>query len=523
MLAAFHGEASTRHLATGSFDVHGLSQILRLVSNYGGYLFMQSGAAVVESDPNGGICTDSLPEALVLPGTLCQVLLPLSCLSARQRTTRVHVPSVRPSTPGIPNVSHDIVRVADELGAEALRQIDHASSWEQHCKQLFQKAHDSGAAVLYVDLIRIPRNRQFISYVLRFLRRARLLKGMVVVNASQEIAGSVQSLVGLDTGQVPDPGRDFLALENDLSSAFSRGQLSGGLPLLLPFTSGRDTPESFDLLWVGLSSLSSPSREGVIRVLNHLFHQEGQIVKWDDVSRIGCMHQSSGAAERKTFLRVFHGVCQCNPFLIRRDHDGCSLAVSKWTIHITAAASIEQVFLDHTVPKSQHCPESRYRDFIYSMPWHSEDRRFRKRYYRTWSVLGNPRHLEIAAQHLLRKAYAEVGDSLFRTGAIVSITPSAGLLARRLAKALRVDFWETRSLHDIRAEEWLPDLSDTAVLIVDYVIDTGTLTRQITDHLGERDCPDIVAVLSMLVSRGGSKWSTWGRVRLCHFVLAFYT
>ena len=86
--AAFSPSMSDRMNDPSLFDVHGLSQVDRLVKEYDGYLYVQSGNARLQSSVTAEVAED-IASNEVLPGTLFQILLPLRSIVGRKRALRI--------------------------------------------------------------------------------------------------------------------------------------------------------------------------------------------------------------------------------------------------------------------------------------------------------------------------------------------------------------------------------------------------------------------------------------------------
>jgi general secretion pathway protein E len=115
-----------------TYDVHGLSQVLRVVEEHDGYLFLQSGAGRVEFTRHGSSDdSQSLPPEQVLSGTLFQVLLPLT-VQAGGRSAEVRtIPGVITSSPLESDdaelnelLADDLEMAPDPVPAEPARPLD---------------------------------------------------------------------------------------------------------------------------------------------------------------------------------------------------------------------------------------------------------------------------------------------------------------------------------------------------------------------------------------------------------------
>ena len=142
---------------------------------------------------------------------------------------------------------------------------------------------------------------------------------------------------------------------------------------------------------------------------------------------------------------------------------------------------------------------------LFFLNWRPADEAYLRNYYMLWRVVRDPEVACIAATLLLRMAHddANIGPEIPRLGALVSVTASAGQVAREIARILRISHWEAASVYDLGRAEWPRDFASEPVLIIDDLIDTGTASRMVIDELVLRRNARCVGVLSVLASIEG--------------------
>lgn len=137
---------------------------------------------------------------------------------------------------------------------------------------------------------------------------------------------------------------------------------------------------------------------------------------------------------------------------------------------------------------------------IYFLNWRKGEESYLKNYYQQWSVLREPELAETAASLLLQGANNDrvIGPLLPKLVALISVTASAGLVAREIARILRIPHWEAPSVYDVQKAEWPRDFEHAPVLVVDDLIDTGTASSLILKELERRNakCAGVLAVLA---------------------------
>ena len=96
----------------------------------------------------------------------------------------------------------------------------------------------------------------------------------------------------------------------------------------------------------------------------------------------------------------------------------------------------------------------------------------------------------------------DIGPAIPELRALVSVTASAGQVAREMARILRIPHWEAPSVYDLNEAEWPDNFGGEPVLVIDDLIDTGTASAMLIDELKRRRA-ECVGVLSVLASREG--------------------
>lgn len=493
---AFSIDLSSRLQDADACDVHGLSQIFQLLCDYDGYLLVQSGSSMLEATRGKGLGAHSgLPEDRVLAGTIFQMLFPLSAPAARRA-----VPTIR-GTPELmssgargraevkPQSSPQTVVVWDELGGD-IAQIHDITRRRDFVRNMVRKCAGMPADPVYLDLMCMPRDRQFLSILLRSIRKARGLRGVVVINAAPEILAIVHTLVRLDSLMAEPGDVDLSPLESDLALALTRGEGTRCLPLLLPFLSTSEDFNTMRLEWVGLSRLNDPLRQAVLAILDHLLDREGEEVEWDDLIGYAMRRQPRETFDPEEVRSVVRNIWLCNRWLLDWRAGGLALRLMRAELYLSAYGSLLHECHDRILPLAKHVKGATFDKYIYRLPWHDAAKQFRHSFYDTWNALQDERSRWLCAQVLLRKAYGHpgIGESLAYAGAIVCVTPSAGLLGRDVASLLGADFVEAPSFYEIDAdtinkEDWLAALEDCPVLIVCDVLDTGSVVSKVLERL----------------------------------------
>jgi hypoxanthine-guanine phosphoribosyltransferase len=284
-------------------------------------------------------------------------------------------------------------------------------------------------------------------------------------------------------------------LDNDLALAFTRGD-KGRLPLLLPLVLPSSSGRQPSLAWLGLGMLTASERQLIEFALNHLVSTEGESFEWQQLFSLATSGAVAPTLPFGTFAAVLDSIIRCNRSLFERTANGCRALIG---LHSLEQHSLSSLGLEVSkmVPTIRHGRSLDDQHFLYSLAWHPHEKRFRKEFYRTWTVLEDGVRRYLSASYLVHKAYHEVGPDLGTAKAVVSATPSAGLLGRELAAILGIAFYEATSIYDITRKPWLPFLVGPA-LVVDDVIDTGTLSMQLISHLKDSCQCSCICVLTLL-------------------------
>ncbi len=504
--AAFDPDNSLGMTNPELYDVHGLSQILRLVRQYSGYLYVQSGLGRLDADcERNSLSYEPVPAGERLDGVTFQILLPL--MEPRHLRTLYDLPSrqtISLESPK-PALQGETLHVIKEMGQKGKALLRNPELWHDFVHSIVTRTSIKDAPVLYVDLLGVPRQRQFISYFLRCLRKVRLLKSTLVVNAFPEILTVARSLVRLDKEMSVTSANDAAInlLEENIATVLTRGEI-GSLPLLLPFVSLGDKPGSLGIIWLGLSALPQRWRSTVAAALEHLFEQE-QLVEWEALIYIlGKRGLQIATQEERDFLRLMYCISRCNPSILGADKQGIWLEHTPTDLYRLSYGFMLSLFERDILPSTRHKKSRNQEHYLYSRAWHITEKRFSKYYYFTWAELVDRSKRLLCAKLLITKAYQEIGESFLNTEAVVSVTPSAGLLGRCVADLMGADFCEAPSIYDIADDEWLLTLKAKEAVIVDDMIDTGTTTKRLISRIEDAGST-CTAVLSLLASEEGVK------------------
>lgn len=490
------------------YDVHGLSQVLRLIQQYNGYLFVQSGAANLDADCEvGRLDYSPLSQAVKLDGTIVQILLPLESPTSTGAYVRVSRAYDTSRSEPQQEPEPEVLRVLNEIQSTGQDILADPELWPDFTNAIVTRDSVKNAPLLYVDFLCVPRQRQFTSYLLRSLRRIRLLKNTIVINASPELIAVAESLMRLDREMylTQEELADLGILDGDLATALTRGETELSLPLMLPFISFGEGREDMRLAWLGLSGLGRRWRAVILIVLEHLF-QQSQPVLWEELTRIlGQKGQPVDLAEEPEFKRLVHCLSRCNQSMLGADAHHVWLTHGQDQLRTLSYYAMKWTFEQNVFPGILHEKAESQQSYLYSRAWHKEGKRFSKRYYRTWPKLADKEVREFCALLMIAKAYMQLGEKFSQVGCVVSVTPSAGLIGRSVADMLGAAFCEAPSIYEIDEDEWPLASRDTSLVVVDDMIDTGHTTRNLLDRLKDSEH---VCVLSLLESEEGKKERT---------------
>lgn len=341
LLRAFSPWSSSRRYDPNLYDMHGLSQILRVVNEYDGYFFTQSGEAYAEFSQSAPLhSATAIPKHKALSGTLFQILLPLT--AAPGPRPKVH--TSRASRHGRPEAAEPEKRsvvVVGELRRAGLAIPPIEKDWHLAASAVQNAADRIAFDPLYLDLIRIPCDRQFVSYLLRSVRRTRPHSHAVIaINVPQEIFAFSRGMKRIDLNFLEDGNSPWNELDNDLAFALSRGEL-GCLPLLLPMVMSAPDDSSSGIVWLGLGNLSNSKRQIIEAALNHLIALDGEPVTWAELLDVLNTGIAPTAISLNDFAMLLEGIVRCNPSLFDRTRGGCRALVSPFELHRRSVASLE--------------------------------------------------------------------------------------------------------------------------------------------------------------------------------------
>lgn len=552
MRRAFSPWTSTRRNNPEFYDVHGLSQIRRVIDDYDGYLFTQSGRAYVEiTRGTGDLEANQLLPEQVLSGTLFQALLPLSSTPAERSARLWLMPGRSAEAPPSVGPERRAVLVAGELARAGIQLPVEERRWHDAVGVVIAAADEITADPLFLDLTQVPFDRQFLSVLLRTVRTTTGSHGILVVNAPPAFLGSIHRMQRLDLGDITDADVKMCSeLDLDLAQALSRNQI-GSLPLLLPFVALGKDGKPQGVKWLGLGSYGPGVRRTLERALSRLLRLDGEEIAAAEL--LGCSRSFSITKEsledmkaegvpssltdklapligrvyetradlekeiadlvpRKTCLgytetivehaamsgrsfdAILRSIVRCNGSLFEAGKSDYRCLLRVYDLHHASRASLEQE-LKSFVEEMRHRKDDGQQKYVYSLSWHEPKDRFRQRYYRTWNVLVDPHRRNVAARLLVLKAFEAIGPQVGAVKAIVSATPSAGLLAREVAAVLDLPFWEVASIHEMD-HDWFPELGGHVIVVHD-VLDTGRLTCALVEHLVKAGS-DVLCVMTML-------------------------
>lgn len=487
---AFLREYSRRNTVHHRYDVHGLNLIGELISSYGGYLFLQSGNAQLEI-LDGHISSTELSSVLPLGGTCFQILLPLSAGERRS----FGVPSVQTEESQKNRPPSNSIVVAHELRHISFRIPPPKTQWETAVKRIVELANRVDD-VCFLDLSAMPRERHFLSLLLQCVRRRRFNHPTIIINSSRELFSAIRGLKLVDDG---DESTALSRIDDDLSSVLTRGDNRLGLPLLLPITRLAPDSRSAAVKWIGLGGYSLEERERIIVLLDYLFYHSGEILE-DELFR-QAEKEGVNTDGATTLLRK---LARVNPNLLRWNG-----ATRSWRIVVSAddichesdlslRRQIEVAMAEVGLAKKDN-PNT-----VYFLNWRADQDAYITNYYNVWNVVADPELAKVAASLLLRHANAVegIGEKLAEADGVMSVTASAGLIARELARILRIPHWEAASVYDLKESEWVTDFEKGPVIIVDDLIDTGTASRRLISHAEALNATCIV-ILSLLASEEG--------------------
>jgi adenine/guanine phosphoribosyltransferase-like PRPP-binding protein len=494
---------------TSLFDAHGLTQVGRLVTEYGGYLFVQSGNGYCEMVANETETT-SIRNAFRLPGTIVQVLLPVSSSSMRSRNTTfafremdAHQLRDKPSC----------ISVAKVLGIPILKHVPEESEWRSASEPLIQKVREWSGPRLFVDFTCVPRNRQFVSYLLRRLKRERLLDALVITNVEPELFSVLHSLhrlaetLQLSASELSEPLKDvpFSELDREMRSALSRGEEGWALPLLVPIAIVRPQDQLASVTWLGLPKGETSLGEALRVILDHLL-RTNEPLSINEIPEL--LSQSNlGRDDGRHLITSLHSVARVNRGLLQITDGQIHLGFDIHDLYVQTFLSKRDFLEEALLPEALHRPAGPQRNFIYSFSWREPNQRFRNRYYQMWSILADTISLEICARLLVEGAFTIIGEDLIKLQAVVSVTATAGLLGRRVSEILDMPFYEVSSIYELRRPDAFPFEPNGGVLIVDDVLDSGALTKAIISRVRELGVERYAVACLVRTTDGGSSLS----------------
>jgi orotate phosphoribosyltransferase len=518
--AAFSLEASVRASSIAEYDVHGLAQVLRLLKQYGGYLCAQSGSAIFEYDGSLDVQLEhNLTE--FFPGAQIQVLLPL----IPERGFGHFQPlSVRLPADGDGGKAADqelYIHLSGMLtGVNNSVKLSEEGVRHSILNKVLAECAKSPDKPVYLDLSLFPPHRQFLSFLLRQLRKRRLFSGVICLNASPQIMTLISSCQRLDESELLADAElsELHIADKDLSTVVSRGESGWYLPLIVPVSSPSLQSNEINVLWLGLAGIPIALRPALHAALDLLYESEeelniGEI--WHRIVSVNPNLTKGLGDQNEQLLRNLEtglrGMSRFNPHILSCSLTRFRIALSPLSLFERSCHALFDSFKTTMLPKALHDKPADENDYIYSFGWRSEQNRFRRHFFNLWKIFVDYKVLNTCAKALVLRSFAELGENLLFARVAIAVTPSAGIIGREVSKLLGIDFREVPSIYDINNPDWLPVNCQEPALIIDDVIDTGRLTQLVMERLQNANVP-CVAVLVALKNLKGETGKTINNV-----------
>jgi adenine/guanine phosphoribosyltransferase-like PRPP-binding protein/signal transduction histidine kinase len=500
--SSFQRESSDHDTFDHRYAIHGLHLIAQLVSSYQGYLFAQSGTAFLEVTQQH-TSPSTLPVEMALPGTAFQILLPLTAGEPR--------PYIEPpkSHQGVRR-QHSLIYATEELRKRTFRLPPSLEDQQAVVDDLVRTVSQT-SGTLFLDFMGMPRERHFTSLLLLCVRRKKTEHPVVILNASEELFTAIGGLRSPTSETTQD--EELQKTDRALATDLTRGEGPALLPLVVAVTRIRDASKSHSyerlpqpgiaIQWLGIADDGPRGLTScLVALLDELFRTDGAI----DESFLEDIVVSMGKPE-ETARALLRNTQRANPNLLfyaseaRQWH----LAFNASSLYFDSVESLTQRL--HKAVESLARFDAQVGTIFY-LNWRSTDSYLRN-YYQLWPVVRDPELARIAATLLLRLAHDDltIGPQIAQLGSLVSVTASAGLLAREIARILRIPHWEVPSVYDLSRAEWPQDFAGDLTLIVDDLIDTGTASRMVIEELVRRNanCAGVLSVLASIEGREARK------------------
>jgi len=504
---ALEREFSSHDCVEHYFDVHGLHLIGNLLSAYDGYLFFQSGRARLQLDASGK-SSESLDVDHVLKGTSFQILLPLDVLASSYSVFHTDGRDTSNSAPP--------VVVAEEIRRHSI-ELPPPPHLRKEVVNAVVKSVSDIDRILYLDFVGMPRERHFVGLLLHCIRQRRSHFPTVVLNAPEELFSAIAGLQRFEESKSGgDP--EMRQVDQGLALSLSRGVEEYASPLILPVA--RIVPIEVEgaaankrriaVQWLGLGR-RGPHAPALARcLLDYLFDCEGTAS--EDVLESEARKHGGHDGIANSVLRW---IKRSNPGLLNEHSSSSgsnewSLAFSASQLYFDSVASLEDQIC-RAIERYAHVKKNDP-EVIYHCNWR-EHNAYQSEYYEVWNVVAIPQYARMTASLLLTNSQAHpgIGAHLAEVKGIISVTPSAGLIAREIARTLRIPHWEAKSVYDLDDAEWPEDFNHEPVLMVDDLVGTGKTSRMVLECISKKNaqCRGILTLLAS--TEGCSSRATLGQ------------
>jgi hypoxanthine-guanine phosphoribosyltransferase len=480
--------SSTRRQRSELLEAHGLSQIIQLVNNFDGYLFAESGMANLNWTRDMGFKVNDLKGLRLHDyGTRFEVLLPLTYKDPQYQKHKNYTPLLNHGTIKPANIERSSIFIAGVRHKMQAKSPNQKVDADQVIESVLKITDEIAKPVIYLDFGHINAiERQFVSSMLRRIRIRNSNRGIVVVNASEELLVKAKYLPTHNNKINDEDVKSWKELDKDLSEALSRGT-SGSLPLLMPVLGSKPN----EICWVGLGDMERGFRKIVETAIEQLINRFGETIPFFEL-RYQIEKELDLGIDLNEFQRKIESISRWNPWLLESGSGKVKSMISREDLlPINKSAFVKDI-----ISKTKHIRPKGKESFAYSLSWHKKEKRLRREYYQTWSKLSDKHNRMVCAEHLVNMTQQTIGTEIADLSCVVSATPSAGLLGREIANILELPFYEAPSFYDVESFDWIPNVNGKA-LVVDDVLDTGELTSKLCNKLMQSGCKDGIVLTLM--------------------------
>lgn len=469
-------------------DVHGLYQILRLIEDHDGYISVTCGSEWLEYDVKKKKWEHKNKQSIysAINGTLFQILLPIKKDLVNDLGGLVLEANNKITKNAIHKSNH--IYLFDELNKYGDSAINDKAKWPQIANEIINSVGGVKGKHLILDLLGLPRDRQLVSYFVRAIKRFWGIKSLVIINASKEIMEIVSSLRILDQGL--DHDINMLELEKELATIISRGEYNSGLPLIIPISNVPGPSQKVQIRWLGLSGVNNKYLE---IILNYLFTIPTAVKYEEIVERLKISNEY-----QKITLVNLELLIRCNPGLITVSPNGYEMSLNSVDLYLLSYGSYYDSFEKEIINKSLH--KKKEHNYIYEMGWHQEKNKYRNQYYQLWNILSNAEYLEICGRLLMWEICNGKSENIFASKIIISVTPTAGLMAKWIARNYNMTHYESQSIYHIEKDNWLPELNRDEIIIICDLIDTKTLLKKTIERI-KKNNGVVKAIATILINQ----------------------